>query len=163
MQIAGIDPGLDGAIAVLDRQGVVATTVMPTVKAGKRRLLNGIALRNLLRRDLDHVFLEEPQVVPKKSSALTNLSVGRMFGMIEGILVAEHVPYTLVRPQVWTRQMHAGLPREASTKQRSMIVAQRLFPSIPLLATERSRKPHDGIVDALLIAEWGRRLLNGVR
>jgi hypothetical protein len=52
--------------------------------------------------------------------------------------------------------MLAGTPGE-DTKQRSVIAAQRLFPNVSLLPTPRCKKPSDGIADALLIAEWGRR------
>jgi len=32
-----------------------------------------------------------------------------------------------------------------------------LFPKVNLLMTERSSVPHDGLVDALLMAEYARR------
>ena len=49
------------------------------------------------------------------------------------------------------------------TKVMSLIAATRLFPGDSFLPTTtvKPNKPHDGIVDALLIAEYGRRLLNG--
>jgi hypothetical protein len=50
------------------------------------------------------------------------------------------------------------------TKVMSLIAATRLFPGDNFLPTtsKANRKAHDGIVDALLISEYGRRLiLNG--
>ena len=44
-----------------------------------------------------------------------------------------------------------------SDKNTSIDLCKRLFPDINLLATPRSRKPHDGMAEALLIAEYGRR------
>jgi hypothetical protein len=44
------------------------------------------------------------------------------------------------------------------TKQRSIIAAKRLFPEVSLRRTERSRKDDDGISDAILLAEYGRRI-----
>ena len=46
-----------------------------------------------------------------------------------------------------------------TTKEQSIIAVQRLFPSVDLLDPTklRSRKLHDGMAEALLIAEWGRR------
>ena len=42
-------------------------------------------------------------------------------------------------------------------KARNIKAAMMLFPDQALLATERSRKPHDGLADALLIAEYCMR------
>lgn len=39
--------------------------------------------------------------------------------------------------------------------------AQELFPDVSLLASDRCKRPHDGLADALLIAEYGRRRLVG--
>jgi hypothetical protein len=39
----------------------------------------------------------------------------------------------------------------------ALIAAKRLFPNESFLATEKSKKPHDGMVDSTLICEWGRR------
>ena len=50
----------------------------------------------------------------------------------------------------------AGTPA-GDTKQRSVIAAQRLFPGVSLLPTERSRKASDGLADALLLASYGQR------
>lgn len=47
------------------------------------------------------------------------------------------------------------------TGQRSIVVAQRLFPGQTLLRSPRAKKPSDGMADALLIAEWGRRRAHG--
>jgi hypothetical protein len=36
-------------------------------------------------------------------------------------------------------------------------VCEKLFPGVDLRATERSRKPSDGLAEALLMAEYARR------
>ncbi len=42
-------------------------------------------------------------------------------------------------------------------KEYAYTTAHRLYPSVSFLATDRCSVPHDGMVDALLIAEYGRR------
>jgi hypothetical protein len=42
-------------------------------------------------------------------------------------------------------------------KEFAATVAQRLFPTVNLKRTEKCAGPHDGAVDALLIAEYCRR------
>ena len=38
----------------------------------------------------------------------------------------------------------------------SLIAAKRLFPNVNFTATERSKKDHDGAIDACLIARYGQ-------
>jgi len=64
------------------------------------------------------------------------------------MLTALEIPYQLVAPQTWQRAMHAGTPG-SDTKQRSILAAQRLFPSVDLRRNRKGRRPDDGLADAL--------------
>lgn len=77
---------------------------------------------------------------------------GKSAGFIEGVLSALKIPFELVIPQKWkkTFDLHAD-------KTESINVCQKLFPSANLLPTPRCKKPSDGMAEALLIAEYGRR------
>lgn len=162
--IAGIDPGVSGAIAVmrLDEQGFpdIELIPMPTMKDGKAR--NSLALHDLediLRAWPDDAFvtIELLQPMPmEKGGTLANYARGRSLGVLEAFCIAHGLSYQLVRPQVWQKEMLAGVQGD-DTKARSIIAAQRLFPKVNLKRSERSRKPDDGFADALLIAEWTRR------
>lgn len=79
-------------------------------------------------------------------------SFGQNFGFILGLLTAFRIPYELVRPQKWKKEFSC-----TSDKNTSIEVAQRLFPGVDLRRTPQCRKPHDGICEALLMAEWGKR------
>jgi hypothetical protein len=46
-----------------------------------------------------------------------------------------------------------------SDKENSIEVCKKLFPQVNLLATPRCKKEHDGIAEALLMAEYTRRNL----
>lgn len=46
---------------------------------------------------------------------------------------------------------------KVDTKATSLLAAKRLFPNETFLATARSKVPHDGIVDAVLIGEYCKR------
>jgi hypothetical protein len=61
------------------------------------------------------------------------------------------IKYIEVRPAKWKKDM--GLN---SDKINSIKLCQRLFPTIELVQ-KGCRKPHDGMAEALLIAEWKRR------
>jgi crossover junction endodeoxyribonuclease RuvC len=82
---------------------------------------------------------------------------GENFGFICGVLEALKIPYELVRPQKWKRMFSC-----TSDKNTSIEVAKRLFPSAQLMRTDRCRKPDDGMAEALLMAEYARRIQNGI-
>lgn len=71
-------------------------------------------------------------------------------------------PITEVKPSVWCREMKHGVDKGLSTKDQSIKVAQSFWPAEfnkggKFYASDRCRKPHDGMVEAALLAEWGRR------
>lgn len=177
MRYIGVDPGKAGALALLTEQGqAVAHTLMPVVEAkkGGRVEYDIPAIRLWLALALDrahdeghavHAFCERMQPLPPKlargpaGGGITNFQRGAARYLFEGLFSGLSIPYTLVVPALWQRSMHEGTSG-SDTKQRSIIAAQRLFPYVDLRRSERARKPHDGIAEALLIAEFGRRLVS---
>lgn len=157
----GIDPGVSGAIVALCGTEHKNSVPMPT-------MLNGQGRQVLDLSEIDRLFrwfgtlrafvaIEQLQPMPMdKGGTLANYARGRSLGVLEAYCVAYQIRYQLVRPQVWQKEMLAGVEGQ-DTKARSIIAARRLFPSVSLLRTERSKKPDDGIADALLIAEYARR------
>jgi len=161
-QITGIDNGLDGGIVTVTHDGTIwMNDVMPTVKLGKKREYDLAKLAKFFKGVQfvgGIVFIESAQ--PMRGQGVTStFRTGYGFGVMVGMLAGLQIPYTVVRPQTWQRTMFAGLPAEATTKQKSVIVAQRLWPSVDWTRSERATKPHDGMTDAALIAEAGRRSL----
>lgn len=77
---------------------------------------------------------------------------GKSAGYIEGVLCALRIPFTLVTPQKWKKEFELH-----SDKTESIKVCQKLFEGVNLLPTPRCKKPSDGMAEALLIAEYGRR------
>lgn len=159
--IVGIDPGLDGAFATVNPKcpSVVGARRMPTLQASKtkREIDEREVVKYLARRcaAIEHVFIEK--VSAMKGQGVTScFNFGAGWGLLRGICAALYLPYTLVHPATWKKVMCRDL---ASGKEASIIVAKRLWPHINLKATPRSKKDHDGMADALCIAEWGRRQL----
>ena len=77
---------------------------------------------------------------------------GHNLGYIEGLLQAFDIPYQLVPPQTWKKEFCV-----TSDKNTSIEVCRKLFPHVSLLPTSRSRKPSDGMAEAMLMAEYARR------
>lgn len=140
----GIDPGLSGAIAVISPNGAYAIPF--DEEEYVTTLKSCIDEKYAIRAVVEHVG-----AMPKQGVAST-FKFGTNFGWIQGVLFALGIPYELVRPQKWKKEFSC-----TSDKNTSVSVARRLFPSVSLLATPRCNKPHDGMAEALLMAEYARR------
>ena len=77
---------------------------------------------------------------------------GENFGMIQGLLIAYGIPFELVTPQKWKKEYSV-----TKDKNTSIEVCRRLFPAADLKASARCRKDHDGMAEAILMAEYARR------
>jgi hypothetical protein len=174
--VLGIDPGKTGGLAFLTLGigpvPILHLEAMPvvTAKAGKGRteydvpeIVRLVSAAQHRERGNVVVFLERLHPMPlAKGGTIANYNRGAASHLFIGILAALGIAYHLVLPVVWQRMMLEGTSG-ADTKQRSVIAAQRIFPGVSFLPTERSRKPSDGLTDAALLAEFGRRKLAGER
>lgn len=161
--LIGVDPGLDGAIAVLHPLAYTTHDIpVLQVKAGKkvRRRYNVAELVRIFRqvRDESHiqkypveVWLENVHAMPGQG-VTSMFNMGRGLGMYEGIITSLEMPLNYISPVTWKRKIMAGQGRE---KGAAVYKAQQLFPSA-VLTTPRGRKL-DGRAEALLIAEYGKR------
>jgi hypothetical protein len=100
------------------------------------------------------VVLENIHSMPKQGVA-SSFSFGKGFGMWLGIIAAFKLPMELVSPQRWKKEILVDM---GQGKDASRFKAIALFPSI---AEQLSRKKDDGRAEALLLAEYGRRLRKG--
>ena len=149
--ICGIDPGANGGIAFLDKGKVVDLFIMP-VSDGELDLSK---LRKILSDPRPkHVYLEHVHAIYGCGAGST-FKFGRIFGKTEATVGVLGIPYTLVYPKKWQSLCHGGLDRKMSAKERSLIAASNIFPGTDFRKSTRARKPHDGLVDAALIAYYG--------
>jgi hypothetical protein len=147
----GIDPGLSGAVAVVDHAGVfvvVHDTPVLTLRVarGTRRDYDVPGMCALLGPYVGaglHVIIEESQAMPGQG-VRSMFTCGYGYGLWLGILAALQVPYTPVRPAVWKKAFSLGKDKEAARLR-----AMQLFPAADL----RLRK-HHGRAEALLLAHW---------
>lgn len=153
----GLDPGLSGAIAVLtvhdNKDAETWFSPFPTIE----NEIDFVTLRKLFSTFGDcFAVLERVHSMPKQGIS-SAFRFGRVFASLQTCLHIFQIEHIEVTPQKWQKEFHEGIAKDLDPKARSLIAVQRLFPHANLLATERSKKPHDGYVDALLLAEYGRR------
>lgn len=141
----GFDPGKEGAMAIIGPHLIPsAHTFDKHVYVAK---LAELKTQFSLFAVIEHVGAMPGQGVT------SCFSFGESFGWLQGVLDAMLIPYELVRPQKWKKEFSC-----TSDKNTSIAVAQRLFPGVDLRRTPLCRKPHDGKAEALLIAEYARRI-----
>jgi hypothetical protein len=155
--IVGVDNGLDGglcAIAQLDG-GLIDKIAMPCQQRNKKREIDICKIHKWLS-DLNTPFvlaIEEPLAHAKSSQAVRSMAIS--FGKLLGM--AECKDYEVARVSVhkWQKAM-LGFTPKGKTKQVALETAQNLEPSENWLKNKRCRTPHDGIIDAFLIAHYIR-------
>lgn len=139
----GIDPGASGGFAFISDHGAVTFPWDNT---------EFIRTMRTFPHDMDIIaYVEKVGAMPQNGS-VSMFSFGKAAGFIEGVLSAMQIPYQLVPPQKWKKEYSLG-----SDKAKSIEVCERLFPKVNLLRTERCTTKHDGMAEALLIAEYARR------
>ena len=137
--IIGIDPGTNGGIAWIT-DGKPCVEKMPDTLQDLWELFRDIASEGDCRAYLEQVH-SSPQM-----GVVSSFTFGNGFGHLEMALTAAGIPFERVRPQVWQKAMGCMTKGDKNVSKRK---AQELFPSM---------KVNHYIADALLIAEYGRRI-----
>lgn len=143
----GIDPGKSGGIAYIDTECGFSGTEQYSDKA----LID--LCSDASKGGQVICCLEKVGAMPGQG-VVSMFSFGQSVGYIKGVLESFRIPYQEITPQKWKREF--GL---TSDKAKSAEICGRLFPDVSLLASPRCRKPHDGMAEALLMAEYARRKL----
>jgi crossover junction endodeoxyribonuclease RuvC len=177
MKVVGIDPGISGAICLLDDRRFVAVTDLPTQNKftdNEKQEIDGVTLAKLLlvwmpgrvvveRVQASPTYGGRPIICPackkmKNGIAPSSaMNFGDIFGQIKGVvraLAAIHEPLfelVLIGPARWKNL--AGIEGDdRRDKEASRSLAIKLFPDG---AHELLRKKDDGRAEALLIALYG--------
>lgn len=163
----GIDIGKKGAICVLNSDGIEIQP-MPMIKdelaySDLFDLIQHVQNSTLTKTGGNpHVVFEKLGVIFGSSKA-TAFSMGYQSGAVE-MMISLGIPYTKVPAKQWQKDMFQGVDvikktgkTSNDTKSMALIAAKRIFPHQKLTFGDRATKPHDGIVDALLMAEYAKR------
>lgn len=116
--------------------------------------VDGYEIARILPDGIKRAYVEKPWANPK-SSAIAALNFGIRTGTVIGVLQARGIPVTMVRPQAWQKFAYAGCPKSIGGKLRSHWAFKREFPTTSAFVGLTSKKPHEGIVEAALIAFYG--------
>tara|TARA_Y100001970_G_scaffold225106_1_gene277821 strand:+ start:10229 stop:10720 length:492 start_codon:yes stop_codon:yes gene_type:complete len=155
MRIIGIDPGLSGAIAVLDDFKIFEIYDMPIMSEGKKNKnqLNSAQLVKILKNNFknnEELFVIVEQVNAMPGQGVTSMfNFGQTFGAIKGICASLNLPIYYVRPSKWKK--HFELINASKDASRTKVI--EMYPSL----SERFKKKKDvNRADAVLIARYFR-------
>lgn len=156
----GIDPGMQGGIATVNSLKQWNALPMPATPQETLLAIEALASEGTLQ----HIYLEQVSARPGQG-VVSMFRFGEGYGFLQGIMIAKEYPFSLIRPQDWQREMFRGTlamkaRKKRDPKERALEVINRTHPGFLRWFFEkfpRRKKPHDGMIDSLLLAELARK------
>ena len=157
----GIDPGVSGAVAVIDGETVTLYDV-PTRKGTRGEVYLAGKMADILRPYGKQSFAMLEEVSAPRGridqgelarvgvgSQRTAVKIGYGLGLWEMACAALYISYELTRPQAWKKEFRLT----EGDKKASRARACELFPTY----RDTLAKKRPDFSEALLLAEYGRR------
>jgi crossover junction endodeoxyribonuclease RuvC len=151
----GVDPAsATGAVGVLDSEGnfINCQMIEHSEKHIRAMVFKNALLKFAPAHEGGEIAIEMLYSRPGQSASAM-WTFARAVGAITAICELTNLPMHFVRPQVWRQFYH--LPQG---KHESLDVARMLWPEAPL-----KRKMDHNLADALLIGEYWRQQVKGLR
>ena len=151
MIIIGVDPGLSGAISILENKKIIEVYDTPTMIEGKKnkRQINGAQVANIIKERINDekevvVVVEHVNAMPGQG-VTSMFNFGQSFGVIKGICAALNLPIYFVRPTKWKK--HFNLIKTNKDASRTKVIE-----AYPEISSKLHRKKDSNRADAILIA-----------
>ncbi len=149
MNIAGIDPGVSGAVVFLGDDPITHEMPVFQITKGKslRKQINIPAFIKIFEENRpDHVYVERVSA-QFGNGAASAFTFGFGCGVIETALVALKIPFTYVTSMKWKKDLDCPADKDGARQRASQL--------LPDLAHNWSLKRQDGVAEAALISLWG--------
>jgi hypothetical protein len=173
-----VDPGVNGGLVCIHCDGTIEPTPMPQTD---RDVWSWFDKMIIVNPAVGKFAVIEKVASSPQMGVVSAFTFGQGYGFLKGCLTAIGIPFEEVRPQVW--QKFLGIPprvqgkktkvlnkrgkmvtrrvggeSDTQWKQRLRAKAQQLYPSLPLWEDPKSIGRQLAVSDALLIAQFARRL-----
>ena len=151
MIIIGIDPGINGAISIIENKKILEVYDTPTMIDGKKnkRQINSAQVTNIIKERLNsdkEVIVVVEQVNAMPGQGVTSMfNFGQSFGVIKGICAALSLPIYFVRPAKWKK--YFNLIKTNKDASRTKVIE-----AYPEISNKLHRKKDSNRADAILIA-----------
>jgi crossover junction endodeoxyribonuclease RuvC len=151
MIIIGIDPGISGAISIIENKKILEIYDTPTMIDGKKnkKQINGAQVTSIIKKKLKDgkevvVVVEHVNAMPGQG-VTSMFNFGQSFGVIKGICAALSLPIYFVRPTKWKK--HFNLIKTNKDASRTKVIE-----AYPEISDKLHRKKDSNRADAILIA-----------
>ena len=130
MKILGCDPGIHGALALVDivdgaPPWLIDVPDVPVIGTGAKERVNTMLVRDWLAHHTpDHALIERAGSMPKQGVAST-FKYARAVGSLETVVACSDIPYSIIEPAVWKKLHHLPGKDKEAARQRAL----PLFPS----------------------------------
>ena len=151
----GIDPGSTGAVVILE-----AETKRCVFVADFEEDLDDISLFLKAHRP-SFAVVERQQYMAKggrAQGAKSAFSLGENYGLWKGLLQGLDIPFQTVPPIAWQKYVFGSGTVCGDTKERSIRMAMRLLPDLPLVPAGGRTQRH-GRSDAGLLALYAAAVI----
>jgi crossover junction endodeoxyribonuclease RuvC len=151
MIIIGIDPGISGAISIVENKKILEVYDTPTMIDGKKnkRQINSAQVSNIIKERLNtnkEVVVVVEQVNAMPGQGVTSMfNFGQSFGVIKGICAALSLPIYFVRPTKWKK--HFNLIKTNKDASRTKVIE-----AYPDISSKLHRKKDSNRADEILIS-----------
>jgi Holliday junction resolvasome RuvABC endonuclease subunit len=154
MKTLGVDPGIQGGLAIVEHSGDTAALIdaidVPVIGTGAKERVNVLAIRAwIVRHNPTLALIERAQAMPKQGAS-SGFKYGRAVGSLEAALALCEIPLEIIEPSVWKRGFKLPGKDKEAARQRAL----ELFPAAHVLL---ARKRDHGRAEAALIALHGIR------
>lgn len=166
-----IDPGKSGGISsIYVKNGKIIKIevgIMPMLNDEEYDLQKLRDIMEKISKYDSHVIIENVHSI-YGASAKSNFQFGIGVGIVRTAVACFQIPYTLVQSKAWQKVCFQGVKviekkgiigegrGKIDTKAMAAVAAARLYPKVNVLKSSRAKNPHDGIVDSLLMAHYGK-------
>ena len=142
------------AIAQFDGK-ILDKIAMPCQQQSKKREID---IRKVSEWLLDFntpfvLAIEEPLAHARSSQAMRSMAIS--FGKLLGMAECKDFEVARISVHKWQKKMLGFIPK-GKTKQVALEIASTMEPSENWLKNKRCSTPHDGLIDAFLVAHYYR-------
>jgi crossover junction endodeoxyribonuclease RuvC len=145
----GVDPGLGGAIAIIETINSIPVLVdaidMPIIGSGRKARVDvTAAVKWISGHAVSIAYVERAQSYPGQGAS-SGFSYGRAAGAIEAAVTLARIPLMMVEPAVWKKRLHLRGKDKEQARQRAL----NLFPRQHELL--KRRRDHNRAEAALIV------------
>jgi Holliday junction resolvasome RuvABC endonuclease subunit len=159
----GIDPGLSGGLAVVSGDSIRYKMAMPTIsfttKKGKiKKEIDRDGVMSFLKTlpEHTHVAIEKQQAF-RSQDIMRTCTTCQNYGILLMALSIANLYITEVPSDTWQSHFNIVSVKKGggkSTKEQALEIASAIYHSVDFRKSGTAQKAHDGIVDAVLIANY---------